>query len=46
MRSTQWMSISTVRKSTAPLHSKLLDRPEFRTVDMDIHWVERMLKED
>jgi biotin carboxylase len=33
-------------KSTAPLHSKLLDRPEFRTVDMDIHWVERMLKED
>ena len=31
-------------KSTAPLRSKVLDRPEFRTVDMDIHWVERMLK--
>ena len=30
--------------TTIPMHRKLLDRPEFRTAEFDIHWVERWLK--
>jgi acetyl-CoA carboxylase biotin carboxylase subunit len=31
-------------KTTISLHRRLLDRPEFRTADFDIHYVERYLK--
>jgi biotin carboxylase len=30
-------------KTTISLHRRLLDRPEFRTADFDIKWVERWL---
>ena len=30
--------------TTIPMHRKLLDRPEFRTAEFDIHWVERWLE--
>jgi acetyl-CoA carboxylase biotin carboxylase subunit len=30
--------------TTIPMHQKLLDRPEFRTAEFDIHWVERWLE--
>ena len=29
--------------TTISLHRRLLDRPEFRTADFDIKWVERWL---
>lgn len=31
--------------TTIPMHRELLDRPEFRSAEFDIHWVERWLEQ-
>ena len=33
-------------KTTISLHRRLLDRPEYRSADFDIKWVERWLESE